>query len=64
MSTEEMWNNLSSQSFRRIESMIQDSYMDIGNILCALTVKMDAWTRRFPNPNAGKLHDAGRIHQR
>ena len=53
ISTKEMWNNVSSQSFRRIESMIQGSYKDIGKILCALTVKMDAWTRKFPNKNAG-----------
>ena len=53
MSTKEMWNNVSSQSFRRIESMIQGSHKDIAKILCALTVKMDAWTRKFPSPNAG-----------
>ena len=52
-STKEMWNNVSSQSFRRIESMIQGSYKDIGKILCALSVKMDAWTRQFPSPDAG-----------
>lgn len=48
-----MWNNVSSQSFRRIEHMIQGSYKDIGKILCALTVKMDAWSQKFPNHNAG-----------
>ena len=53
ISTKEMWSNVSSQSFRRIESMIQGSHKEIGKILCALTVKMDAWTRKFPNRNAG-----------
>ncbi len=52
-STKEMWNNVSSQSFRRIETMIQSSHQDIGKILCALTVKMDAWSQKFPSPNAG-----------
>ncbi len=52
-STKEMWNNVSSQSFRRIETMIQSSHQDIGKILCALTVKMDAWSRNFPSRNAG-----------
>ncbi len=53
ISTKEMWNNVSSQSFRRIESMIESSHKDIGKILCALTVKMDAWSRKFPSRNAG-----------
>jgi len=53
VSTKEMWNNVSSQSFRRIESMIESSHKDIGKILCALTVKMDAWSRKFPSRNAG-----------
>jgi len=53
ISTKEMWNNVSSQSFHRIESMIQGSYKEIGKILCALTVKMDAWTRKFPTRDTG-----------
>ncbi len=52
-STKEMWNNVSSESFRRIESMIQSSHKDIGKILCALTVKMDAWSRKFSSRDAG-----------
>lgn len=52
-STKEMWNNVSSQSFHRIESMIESSHKDIGKILCALTVKMDAWSRKFSSRNTG-----------
>lgn len=49
----QMWENLSAEQFRRVENMIRNYHVTIGGMLCALTVKMDAWHRLFPSPQAG-----------
>ena len=52
-STNDLWQNLSAERFRKVESLIRSYHTSIGGVLCALSVKMDAWQRLFPNPNAG-----------
>ena len=51
--TKDMWNDLSAEKFRKIETVIKTFHTMMGGILCALTVKMDAWTTLFPNRRAG-----------
>lgn len=51
--TKDMWDNLSAERFRKIEAVIKTFHMMMGGILCALTVKMDAWKALFPSPRAG-----------
>jgi len=51
--TKDMWDNLSAERFRKIEAVIKTFHTMMGGILCALTVKMDAWVTLFPNPSAG-----------
>jgi hypothetical protein len=51
--TQDMWNNLSAERFRKIEAVIKTFHQMMGGILCALTVKMDAWVELFPNRNVG-----------
>jgi len=51
--TKDMWENLSAERFRKIEALIKTFHTMMGGILCALTVKMDAWIELFPNPRAG-----------
>jgi hypothetical protein len=51
--TKDMWQNLSAERFRQIEKLIRTYHCTLGGILCALTVKMDAWSRLFPNRSAG-----------
>jgi len=51
--TKDMWENLSAERFRKIETVIKTFHTMMGGILCALTVKMDAWTRLFPDAKAG-----------
>jgi hypothetical protein len=51
--TKDMWNDLSADRFRKIESVIKTFHQMMGGILCALTVKMDAWDELFPNRNVG-----------
>ncbi|HEY1722850.1 MAG TPA: hypothetical protein VGG27_16520 [Magnetospirillaceae bacterium] len=52
-STNDLWQNLSAERFRKVESLIKSYHTNIGGVLCALSVKMDAWSRLFPNPNTG-----------
>jgi hypothetical protein len=51
--TKAMWNNLSAERFRKIESVIKTFHTMMGGILCALTLKMDAWVALFPNSRTG-----------
>jgi hypothetical protein len=51
-STADMWRNLSAERFRKIEQLILSYHTVIGGVLCALSVKMNAWTRNFPRPEA------------
>lgn len=51
--TKDMWNDLSADRFRKIEAVIKTFHRMMGGILCALTVKMDAWTTLFPSSRAG-----------
>jgi hypothetical protein len=48
-----MWDNLSAERFRKIERIIKAYHLTMGGILCALTVKMDAWAEKFPQRNIG-----------
>jgi hypothetical protein len=48
-----MWDNLSAERFRKIEKLIKTYHVTMGGILCALTVKMDAWSKMFPRPDSG-----------
>ena len=49
----DMWNNISAERFRKVEKLIQSHHTTIGGVLCALTLKMDAWSRLFPDKNVG-----------
>jgi hypothetical protein len=48
-STNDMWQDLTAERFRKIERLIKSYHASIGGILCALSVKMDAWKRVFPS---------------
>ena len=52
-STKDMWDNISAQRFHEVETMIRCHHTSIGGILCALTVKMDAWAEAFPDRQVG-----------
>lgn len=52
-STNDMWNNVSAERFRKVEELIGGYHTTIGGVLCALSVKMDAWARLFPRTDAG-----------
>ena len=51
--TGNMWQNLNAERFRQVKRFIEDYHTTIGGCLCALTVKMRAWSARFPHAEAG-----------
>jgi len=51
--TNNMWQNLNAIRFRQVKSFIEDYHTTIGGSLCAITVKMSAWARLFPNRDTG-----------
>lgn len=51
-STNDMWNNLTAERFRKIESLIRTYHTTIGGTLCSLSVKMNAWAHQFPSPTS------------
>jgi hypothetical protein len=51
--TKHMWDKISAERFRRVESLISSYHITIGGVLCALSVKMNAWDTLFPNKDTG-----------
>ena len=51
--TKYMWDNISAERFSKIEKLISGYHTSIGGVLCALSVKMEAWARLFPNKDVG-----------
>lgn len=49
--TENMWENPTGERYREMERLVLDHQEQIGEIICALTVKTDAWAREFPEKN-------------
>ncbi len=52
-STQDMWNDISAERFREVETLIAGYHTTIGGALCALSVKMHAWHRLFPTRDSG-----------
>ena len=50
--TQDLWDNLSAQRFEEAKKLIPDYHTTIGVVLCGLTVKMNAWIDRYPNPRS------------
>jgi hypothetical protein len=51
--SQDMWNNLTAAKFEQVKAYIEDTQVKVGSVLCGLTVKMNAWVIRFPNPKSG-----------
>ena len=53
--TRKMWENPTGESFREMETLVLQRQSAIGSVLCALTVKLLAWTESFPPGTNGQL---------
>ena len=51
--SKDMWSEISAERFKKVESLIKNYHVTIGGVLCALSVKMDAWANLFPNKESG-----------
>ncbi len=52
-STKDMWNEITAARFRKVEALITTYHTTIGGVLCALSVKMNAWNTLFPSRSVG-----------
>ncbi len=52
--TNDMWREITGERFKRIELLIGQYHTSIGAALCAITVKMSAWSREFPTSSSGR----------
>jgi hypothetical protein len=50
---ENLWAKISGDRFRTFRRETHTTHTTLGGILCALTVKMDSWSRKFPNRSTG-----------
>jgi hypothetical protein len=53
---EEVWENITAERFREFKEMVEGQHTAIGEMLCVLTVKLDAWNRKFPPHLDGGLY--------
>ena len=51
----DMWSNLSAERFREVKDAIERHHTTVGGLLCALNVKMRAWSHAFPDVEGGGL---------
>ncbi len=47
--SENMWSDMSAEKFGEFRDTVQRNHTQIGGLLCALAVKMNAWHTRFPD---------------
>ncbi len=51
--TEQMWENINAERFRKVEALIKAHHATIGGILCGVGGKMNAWRTAFKDAEAG-----------
>ena len=49
----DMWLDVNAERFRRFRALVAGNHTTLGGILCTLSVKMSAWSQKFPNREAG-----------
>ena len=51
--TKTMWENISAQKFEMMKKLVTSQHITIGGALCALSVKLEAWHKLFPDNDTG-----------
>lgn len=51
--TEQMWENITAERFRTVESLIKSHHATVGAILCGIGSKMNAWRSFYRDAGAG-----------
>lgn len=52
--TNSLWHDMTMDRFREVDKLVRSLNTTNGGVLCALWVKMTAWTRAFPKGQAGE----------
>lgn len=50
---EAFWCNINKESFDLLRQQIEDNHSSMGSVLCGLVVKMNRWSREFPDNTVG-----------
>lgn len=53
--SENLWENITAESFQNVKTLIAAHHTTIGGVLCGLKVKMSAWDDRFGNGQGGPM---------
>ena len=53
--SQNLWDNITAESFRRVKDLITGHHTTVGGVLCGLKVKMDAWNERFGRGQGGPI---------
>ena len=53
---EQVWDNITARRFREFKEQVESQHTTIGEMLCVLTVKLNAWSQNFPSNAAGGLY--------
>jgi len=53
--TGDMWQAITAEKFRRMQSLIREYQVCIGGALCTISVKMMAWKSTFPKLEVGSI---------
>lgn len=48
-----MWQEIDAVRFQKFRELVHNNHTLMGGVLCALSLKMDAWTQQFPDPKYG-----------
>lgn len=51
--SKDMWTDVNAVRFQKFRAMIEDNHVTMGGVLCALSVKMNAWDEKFPSIEGG-----------
>ena len=53
--SENLWENITAESFRNVKALIAAHHTTIGGVLCGLRVKMSAWDEKFGDDRGGPM---------
>ncbi len=48
-----LWSQLSAERYRKVVDLVRSYHTTTGAVLCALSVKLNAWLSLFPDPDVG-----------
>ncbi|MBO44240.1 MAG: hypothetical protein CMM28_11010 [Rhodospirillaceae bacterium] len=53
--SQDMWNDINPDTFRKVKGMIASHHATLGGVLCGLAVKMGRWQEKFSDGRGGPV---------